>query len=512
MSKLLSREENKFLKDWLFDFNSCLSTDDNIFLLFKDFVKKENEGRFVHLVDVWKQINLNPTYYESSLHNEKKFEIECRLKQDAFPRFIRSNTFQQYITQKKNQLMNSGDDKQTSNISSTSTFNIPEIRPSIEGTAGGDIAKTDSNEENEDEEEEDESTTSSEDYSSSTNTNTSSLIDYQTTLPQQVSSYLFSIGTPCALSKVLSKLIFPYQLKDFQSPSLTFDDLNFMENLALDNPHWNYTSHIPASETTITAYKSQVKKEVHKQFLQNGGGDVNLATGHCKYLRGLYAKTKSTSDLPLEKVLTFKLTMYLPYSHHDVFHAMETREGKKRYDPQSNVQKSGNELFKPINNKESEKECDEKRDFYCYSEKILIPTFKLSSNRYLSLMSTNFYDTNKQQYVILAKSRGFDEDGTNSKEEGNSYGIKLITYTKVTNNLTKFEECGVLYMGGMFSKQSIAVLLFKDRLKGLYGNVINVMEEAKKNKFPKMTFESDGYRTVVLDENDENIVKYRKNL
>ncbi|KAL9647383.1 hypothetical protein ABK040_011747 [Willaertia magna] len=434
--------------------------------LFKHYISKENEGRFASLLGVYKHMLNNPSYYEDSLHNEKKKEIECRLKQDAFPRFLRDDVFKTFIL------------KQEKVVSKQKSHDI--AVDSNSSSASLDDSTSSSSSETRSDTSLDESRDSS---------NSGSFYEDLTQYDPQFLHYLETLGCSCKKSPHLSTLFFPYRLEDFKSQTLTIEDLRYLEKLQKDSPHWPVVAYLPADKETIKSTKGN--SNYHSQFIQNGGGDIIVYSTHSKHLR-----ENSPTDLPLEKVIRFKTVYYVPYSHHDVFNTLETFHVHNQFDPQNQYKSIGTTHFTPLAGE---------RDFHCYDCKLIVPGLKLSKNRLLNLLCTNFYDEKNQRYIVILKSQGYDEDSGDDV----SYGLKYLSFTKITNNLTRIEEVGHMYMSGFLSKEVFLKMLFKSRITEIAQQVLKVFEEyGKKKNFPKLNEKDDGCRLLCLKANEKLVEQY----
>ncbi|KAL9647299.1 hypothetical protein ABK040_011666 [Willaertia magna] len=487
MFKNKKKEQLAFLHHWTFDFDKCMQHEP-MFQLFKKFISKENEGRFSNLLDVYKHMTNNPTYYESSLHNEKKKEIECRLKQDAFPRFVRDDSFKSYLLKQKEKLGET--------ITSPLITNSPS-QESLNNDKAVDSNNTTSSSEESDDLSSETTDTSSGILDSESGVSSSGTSELSVNTTKKLNSFnelLESLGCPIKQSPVLSSLIFPYFTEDFQSQSLTMKDLEFLEKLEKDSPHWTLAAHIPASAKEVANIVKVHSSSYHSNFLQAGGGDIITYGQHCKHLKNSPLMTSPT-DLPLDKVLRFKHSFYLPFSHHDVFAMLETKNVMGMVDPQNNIHSVGNICLEP---KEGE------RDFYCFDSKYVVPLLKINKTRILNLLGTNFYDERNQRYVVILKSQGYE--GSTSSEEI-SYGLKYTAYSKITNNLTKITECGIMYLGSMLTKDVFVKMLLKKRIADVYQNVLKLCDEVSKTKkFPKLNEKDDGKRLFCLSENSKKLI------
>jgi len=546
-AKSFTKDERFFLKNFKFDFDKCLMTTHgpnlDVLNMFKSYLQKDNSGRSIPLLSLYLQIKQNPSYYENSLYFEKKMEIEHHLKQDVFPRFIRTEEFRQFIVHKirslkKHSLLsqatthsstttspntepnhntpttatnslltasstltddstiqsvvaihdrlveNNSHQEGTSVLSSSPNYSEPSSSssPSLETTI---VASTNNeassspitqqkevddanltafNQEvvdsNDNEEEDSEDTLSSCTTSSSTNSSghkrdckpagvtpeelemfnqamrrrkhkhTQSTNDGSTSIfnNKAVMEYLETRFGSVALRLDICLFRTLAELKS--SLFFSFDHLYGLELLDMDAPDWEVIYTIPATQDIVSQFKG-ISSSIHKDFLAKGGGSFTFQM--CTGREQLYHRVMP--DLSLDKTYKWKYHTFVPYSHHDAAALFTSLRDEKKY-PVS----PGLDIWEPTAISDDEFSNRGGRDFYCYDEKISIPTstnnsfFKFnSSSRGLNMVMTNFYDSKRNQYVQLMKSLGYESTDLHD----NTWGMKMMTVTKINNNLSK---------------------------------------------------------------------------
>ncbi|KAL9642530.1 hypothetical protein ABK040_011097 [Willaertia magna] len=534
---------------WLFDFDKCMQNE-NIYNLFKQHLNKENEGKFLQLLEIYKHMTNNPSYYESTLYSEKKREIHYRLKEDSFIRFIRSDSFRNYLSKMKEKYNTTGNGNNGYGYGSTSTAGfttnanhhsprnrklviVPEDNNNNSGigndnnttqrsprkeplTIDSSLTLLNNDFNNLNFNNTNHSSIDMEDYllkrergslpelNSTVNNNNTQNIIYQnhksvgfidsnnntTKHLLEYTPYHAFLETLGEYADTSLNLVFPYMLKDFKASSLTWKDLRFLEQIEKDSPYWKIVEHVENNNTNI-----KVNNSFHLNFLKLGGGDAMALGNHAKHLWKTSTNVSPT-DLPLDKVLKFKTVYYVPFSHHDAFHILETNKVHVKIDRQHQAISTGRQFFVPE---------EGIRDFYCYDDKLVVPGLKLNKNRILNMLGTNFYDEKNQRYVVIVKSQGYEE----AQSDDISYGLKFVSFTKITNNLTRITECGFVYMGGLLTKEVFTTMLLKGRIVDMYQNLVKLSDDycKDKNGIPKLNEEDDGYRVLCLKENAKIINK-----
>ncbi|KAG2381684.1 hypothetical protein C9374_006068 [Naegleria lovaniensis] len=618
------------------------SASQTLLSLFKSFLERDCNGRFVPLLSLYLQMKQNPAYYEQALYAEKKKEIESFLRREAFPRFVRSDDFKSHVAKRMRSLKSipsssskgSGDNsnlainsgtvtminhstqikRQASNsstqgklnsssnttlsVQSASTLddastlvgsnqsnhshqlyhalqqqpstptsslvssvnleapyspNLASSSPNMtsnhesdafemKASKKDDAADEDDDEENhEDEEEEDDADTESTTTTTTTSSTSGSYQHYQfsvdstsqtLSLPQSKSSksrhsvsrhhallsnkavmeYLHAIASPMDIS---TEPLFKTQVEMKSALFFSMDHLSFVKDFENDTPAWEIVYTIPSSTEAVASNKL-IPAQIHKDYLSRGGGVFTLQA--CSPKNNFQ---RVLNDLSLEKTYKWKYQTFVPYPHHEVFNMFEqcnfntclkgckkqnkmTRQlGTELFDPHFSVSGSGG------------------RDFYCYEEKINLSSgnslFKFgSSQKTLNLLCSNFYDTDKNEYIFCLKSQGFDQSSgtTNIEVADNVWGVKCITITKITNNLTRVNECGFMYFGENSTKDYFLSPLFntsnKDKSSFFYNALVMGSEEMIKRELERASsYSNSKHKPSAAQKKSSNSIRHQ---
>ncbi|KAF0985077.1 hypothetical protein FDP41_000116 [Naegleria fowleri] len=608
------------------------SSSQTLLSLFKSFLERDCSGRFVPLLSLYLQMKQNPSYYEQSLYDEKKKEIESFLRREAFPRFVRSDDFKSHVakrmrslksipssstsTSKGGNMLHIGAvpmihsttriKRQTSNNSqgkansssnmilsvqsvSSSTLDdstgtlassnqsnqshqlyhalqpstptsvnleapySPSLASSSPNTTSShhesdafamkmskkDDAADDDEEEDEERHEEDEDADSESTTTTTTTSSTSGSyqpysfnVSDSTTSSQQslglpsrpqsksrhsvsrhlallsnkaVLEYLHAIGSPMEIS---TEPLFKTQVEMKSALFFSMDHLSLVQDFENDSPAWEIVYTIPCSIETVSSNKF-IPAQIHKDYLNRGGGVFTLQA--CSPKNNLQ---RVLNDLSLEKTYKWKYQTFVPYPHHEVFHMFEQcnfnpcLKGCKKQNKMS--RQLGTELFDPHFSVSG----SGGRDFYCYEEKIQLSSgnslFKFgNSHKTLNLLCSNFYDTEKNEYVFCLKSQGFDQSNSTIELADNVWGVKCLTITKITNNLTRVNEYGLMYFGESSSKDYFLSSLFnvsnKDKSSFFYNALVMGSEEMIKRELERASSYNSKHKQSVQKKSSNTI-------
>ncbi|EFC46361.1 hypothetical protein NAEGRDRAFT_79171 [Naegleria gruberi] len=527
--KKVTKEERSIFKHYSFDMESCLSAStmeandsssvyaqQTILSLFKHFLESDSDGRYIPLLSLYLQMKHNPSYYDNLLYAEKKWEIECFLKHDAFPRFIRTDAFKLHIInrlrsiKKSNSYLTSPRNTESSTtlsihsdhfnnlilgraaahspansysatqssiddstfIGSTDSNAILDIKLSDESSLSSrhtdteystlkDTSKLDGEREgnsfaitnhNSDEDDEEESADTNSTATSTSGVSFNHHHHFENRSHRRKSKDNIFLLSNRNVSEFLNMLAIPVRsereslfksLAEMKSSLfLSEEHMNYMNSLMADSPDWDIVYTIPSNMEAINSNKC-IPNHVHKDYLSRNGGTFTFS------MISKNVNRKIHHDLPLDKTSIWKYHSYLPFTHHEVFQMLEKNHFIISKKKKSKDNQLGTDLLDPHFNVHGGN-----RQFYCYDEILNVPSssgsslfsrFSGSNGKELNMLATNFYDSQRSEYVVCVKSEGYDNSSMDVID--NTWGLKIMKITKITNTLTKLSECGCMYFG-----------------------------------------------------------------
>ena len=564
----------QFDMDKCLSLQATINQETTILSMFKGYLEREQHGKYLPLLPLYIQMKQNPSYYDNSLYGEKKFEIECFLKMITFARFIRTEGFRNYIVNTIRYLKQTQPtlqipaicppimDTKLSNSSLVSDVSFGATTSSLDDAATivsstgssirtlGDtiydqhvVDELLNSEEDEGEETEKEhrydrvnallrgsdadelssDTASSDDeeeeptrYNQGRKENFSSktydtiLTNYKTRhlIPstllniKAVSDFVLSVGRVNS-GNMVDPNLFKTKVELKSALFLSFQHIHLLEYLEQDSPDWDIVYTIPSTVDYVSSCKN-IPVSVHREFIMKGGGSFSFQINS--------SKQALLNDLPLEKTHKWKFQVILPYSCHEVFQMLDQHNFNMRVSKQRHSKTScnNNDILDPHQNNPGG------RDFYCHEEGVNISSQGSSIFRFgtsadsktLNCLETLFYDPQKNQYLHLSKSLGYDSIQNVTE---NSWGIKMLTITKITNCLTRVCECGFMYFGDTGTKDYFLspLLTTKDKPGTIYPNLVCNLFDLKRELDFGTQHNTNALRIKCLNLNDSKVLEKR---